>query len=97
MRVLKIIREHMKPGQQVFAGVVSPIDPSIDTAEQVRDRVLEAAKYIPIEQLGTTDDCGFAPFSDDTSTSRDKAFAKIQARVEGTALASDIIASGSRG
>jgi hypothetical protein len=28
-------------------------------------------------QLGTTDDCGYAPFSDDRSTSRDVAFAKI--------------------
>ena len=36
---------------------------------------------------GTTDDCGFAPFSDDTSTDRDTAFAKIRARVAGTALA----------
>jgi 5-methyltetrahydropteroyltriglutamate--homocysteine methyltransferase len=54
----------------------------------VRDRILEAAKYIPVEQLGTTDDCGFAPFSDDTSTSREIAFAKIRARVLGTALAS---------
>jgi 5-methyltetrahydropteroyltriglutamate--homocysteine methyltransferase len=92
--VLKIIREHMKPGQHVFAGVVSPINPRIDTPEEVRDRVVEASKYIPLDQLGTTDDCGFAPFSDDTSTSRDKAFAKIQARVEGTALAADLIAGG---
>jgi 5-methyltetrahydropteroyltriglutamate--homocysteine methyltransferase len=37
--------------------------------------------------LGTTDDCGFAPFGDDTSTSRDTAFAKIRARVAGTDLA----------
>jgi 5-methyltetrahydropteroyltriglutamate--homocysteine methyltransferase len=94
VKVLKIIRREMKPGQQVFVGVVAPINPRIDTAEEVRDRVLEAAKYIPIEQLGTTDDCGFAPFSDDTSTSRDTAFAKIRARVEGTALASDLIAGG---
>jgi 5-methyltetrahydropteroyltriglutamate--homocysteine methyltransferase len=92
--VLKIIREHLKPGQRVFAGVVSPINPRIDTPEEVRDRVIEASKYIPIDQLGTTDDCGFAPFSDDTSTSRDTAFAKIRARVEGTALAADLIASG---
>jgi 5-methyltetrahydropteroyltriglutamate--homocysteine methyltransferase len=49
--------------------------------------VLEAAEYIPVEQLGTTDDCGFSPFCDDTSTTRDKAFAKIRARVEGTRLA----------
>jgi len=92
--VLKIIREHMKPGQCVFAGVVSPINPRIDTPEEVRDRVVEASKYIPLDQFGTTDDCGFAPFSDDKSTSRDTAFAKIQARVEGTALAADVIAGG---
>jgi 5-methyltetrahydropteroyltriglutamate--homocysteine methyltransferase len=91
-RVLKIIRKYMKKDRQIFVGVVSPIDPRIDTAEEVRDRVLEAAEYIPAEQLGTTDDCGFAPFSDDTSTSRDTAFAKIRARVEGTALAAAMIA-----
>jgi 5-methyltetrahydropteroyltriglutamate--homocysteine methyltransferase len=94
VRVLKIIRQHMKADQQIFIGVVSTIDPHVDTAEEVRDRVLEAAKYIPMEQLGTTDDCGFAPFSDDTSTSRDTAFAKIEARVRGTALAADMLAGG---
>ena len=88
IRVLRTIREYMKPGQLIFVGVVTPIDPHIDTPEEVRDRILVAAKYVPIEQLGTTDDCGFSPFSDDTSTSRETAFAKIRARVLGTALAS---------
>ncbi len=87
IRVLKIIREYMKPGTRVFVGVVAPIDPRIETAEIVRDRILQAADYIPVESLGTTDDCGFSPFSDDESTSRDVAFAKIKARVDGTALA----------
>jgi 5-methyltetrahydropteroyltriglutamate--homocysteine methyltransferase len=86
-RVLEVIRKHLKPGQRIFVGVVAPIDPHIETPEEVRDRVLEAATYIPLEQLGTTDDCGFSPFSDDLSTSRDTAFAKITARVRGTALA----------
>ena len=90
-RILKIIREHLKPDQRIFIGVVAPIDPRVETPEEVRDRTLEAAKYIPIEQLGTTDDCGFSPFCDDTSTTRDKAFAKIRARVRGTALAGDIL------
>jgi 5-methyltetrahydropteroyltriglutamate--homocysteine methyltransferase len=53
----------------------------------VRDRTLEAAAQIPPAQLGTTDDCGYAPFCDDTSTTRDTAFAKIRARVLGTRLA----------
>jgi 5-methyltetrahydropteroyltriglutamate--homocysteine methyltransferase len=91
VRVLKIIRDSMKPDQRVFIGVVAPIDPQVETPEQIRDRILEAARYIPIEQLGTTDDCGFSPFSDDTSTTREKAFEKIRARVLGTALATEAI------
>ncbi len=89
VRVLKIIRDNLRGDQRVFVGVVAPIDPRVETPEEVRDRTLEAAAYIPVGQLGTTDDCGFAPFCDDTSTSRDTAFAKIRARVLGTALASE--------
>jgi 5-methyltetrahydropteroyltriglutamate--homocysteine methyltransferase len=40
-----------------------------------------------VPSLGTTDDCGFAPFADDASTSRDIAFQKIRARVAGTTQA----------
>jgi 5-methyltetrahydropteroyltriglutamate--homocysteine methyltransferase len=87
-RVLEIIRRHRQADQRVFVGVIAPIDPRVETPEEVRDRILEAAEFIPLDRLGTTDDCGFSPFSDDTSTSRETAFAKIRARVEGTALAS---------
>ena len=86
-RVLKMVRDHIKPGQYVFVGVIDVLNPRIETPEEVKQRVLEAAEYIPLDQLGTTDDCGFAPFSDDTSRSRDTAFAKIRARVLGTQLA----------
>lgn len=86
-RVLRIIADQLRPGIRVFVGVIDPIDPVVETPEQVRDRVLTAARYIPADQLGTCDDCGFSPFADDTSTSRDVAFAKIGARVKGTALA----------
>jgi 5-methyltetrahydropteroyltriglutamate--homocysteine methyltransferase len=90
-RVLEMIRTHLQPHHRVFVGVVAPIDPHVETPEEVRDRVLEAAQYIPLAQLGTTDDCGFAPFCDDVSTTRDKAFAKIRARVQGTALAEEVL------
>ena len=85
--VLKIIRKYLKPDQRVFVGVIAPGNPRIETPEEVCARVLEASEYIPVEQLGTTDDCGFSPFSDNTSTTRDTAFAKIRARVLGTKLA----------
>jgi methionine synthase II (cobalamin-independent) len=95
VRILKIIRDHLKPNQRIFIGVVAPIDPRIETPEEIRDRILEASAYIPVEQLGTTDDCGFSPFCDDTSTTRDTAFAKIRARVLGTALAAEVLGGGS--
>ena len=86
-RVLTIIRRYLKPDQRVFVGVVAPIDPRIETPEEVRDRILQAARHIPLEQLATTDDCGFSPFCDDTSTTRETAFRKIAARVAGTRMA----------
>jgi 5-methyltetrahydropteroyltriglutamate--homocysteine methyltransferase len=87
-RVLRILGEHAIGSRRIFVGVIDPIDPRVETAEEVRDRVLEAARFIDPAHLGTTDDCGFSPFGDDTSTSRDTAFAKIQARIDGTRLAS---------
>ena len=90
-RVLKIIRNHSKDGQRIFVGVTDPLDPHVETPDEIRDRVLEAAEYIPPNRLGTTDDCGFAPFSDDMSRSREVAFAKIYSRVMGTALAAKML------
>jgi 5-methyltetrahydropteroyltriglutamate--homocysteine methyltransferase len=86
-RVLGVVASLLKPEHIVFVGVVDPINPVVETAAVVRDRVLEAARLLPIAQLGTTDDCGFSPFADDTSTAREIAFSKIRARVEGTELA----------
>jgi 5-methyltetrahydropteroyltriglutamate--homocysteine methyltransferase len=86
-RVLSIIREHMPPGARIFVGVIDPIDPRVEPPEEVRDRVLEAAEYIPLDRLGSCDDCGFSPFGDDTSTARELAFDKIRSRVLGTEVA----------
>jgi 5-methyltetrahydropteroyltriglutamate--homocysteine methyltransferase len=86
-RILSRVSELLGPNHTVFIGVIDPIHPRVETAAEVRDRVLEAASFLPAAQLGTTDDCGFAPFADDTSTARETAFSKIQARVEGTEMA----------
>lgn len=84
-----MIKQYLKPGQKAFIGVIDVLNPAIETKEEVRDRILEAATYIPLGQLGTTDDCGFSPFCDDVSTTRETAFSKIRARVEGTKLAEE--------
>ena len=87
--VLEVVAANLRPDQRAFVGVTNPLDPAVETPEQVRDRILLAAEHIPLSQLGTTDDCGFSPFADDTSTARETAFAKIRARIRGTELASE--------
>ena len=86
-RALDIIARERRPGQIVYVGVTDPIDPRIESAEEVCERILEAAEHLSAEGLGSTDDCGFSPFGDDVSTARETAFAKIHARIEGTKLA----------
>jgi 5-methyltetrahydropteroyltriglutamate--homocysteine methyltransferase len=87
-RVLKLLGAHATEGRRIFVGVVDPIDPRVESPAEVCARILEAARTIDPGRLGSTDDCGFSPFGDDVSTSRDTAFAKIRARVEGTEMAS---------
>ena len=85
--VLASIKDNIRKDQLVFLGVTNVLDPRVETPEEIRDLILEAAEVIPVSQLATTDDCGFSPFADDQGTSRDTAFAKIRARIEGTKLA----------
>lgn len=84
--------------QMAFIGVTNTLDPRVETPEEVRDALLLAAKYIPVDQLGATDDCGFSPFSIDKKprhgspdAARRIAIEKIAARVEGAALASTVL------
>jgi methionine synthase II (cobalamin-independent) len=100
-RVYKLIGEHSRGdangvAQVCFIGVINPLDPRVETSEEVAADLLLASRYIPNERLGATDDCGFSPFSIDVKpnhgspdVARDIAFQKITARVEGAQIASE--------
>jgi methionine synthase II (cobalamin-independent) len=82
--------------QTCFMGVINPLSPEVETPEHVRDELLAAAKHIPVERLGATDDCGFSPFSRDVKPkhgspdfARDVAMQKISSRLEGARMASE--------
>jgi len=83
-KALKIVGDLLRPNQRVFIGVIDVVNEEIESDELVCDRVFVSARHIPVEQLGTTDDCGFSSFGDDIVTSRGTVFAKISARVRGT-------------
>jgi len=99
-RVYKLCGQHSREdargvAQVCFIGVIDPLNPRVETPYEVRDELLLASRFIPIERLGSTDDCGFSPFSIDgkpkhgsPDIARDIAFQKIGSRLEGTALAS---------
>lgn len=81
--------------QVCFMGVIDPLNPQVETPEQVKNELITASKHIPVERLGATDDCGFSPFSLDEKPkhgspdfARDIAFQKITSRVQGVQLAS---------
>ena len=84
--------------QVCFMGVINPLDPRVETAEEVRDQLVVAAQHIPVERLGATDDCGFSPFSRDVKPkhgspdfARDIAMQKIAARLKGAELAREAL------
>ena len=94
--VYKLCGDNSRDNQVCFMGVVNPLSPEVETAEQIRDELLKAAEHIPPERLGATDDCGFSPFSIDVKpkhgspdAARDIAFQKIKSRIDGTAMASE--------
>ncbi len=100
-RVYRLVGEHSRDDangvpQVCFIGVIDPLNPTVETAEQVADALATAANFIPKERLGATDDCGFSPFSIDEKPkhgspdfARDVAFQKITARVAGTQQAGE--------
>lgn len=82
--------------QMCYIGVINPGNPRVESAQEVCDALITAAKYIPKERLGSTDDCGFSPFSVDVKPNhgspdfaRDIAFQKITNRVKGTKMAAE--------
>jgi methionine synthase II (cobalamin-independent) len=99
--VYKLVGEHSRDdadgvAQIVHIGVVNPQNPRVETAQEICDELVAAAKHIPKERLGSTDDCGFSPFSIDEKPlhgspdfARDVAFEKIASRVQGTKMAAE--------
>lgn len=98
-RVYRLIGESIRTDadgvkQVAFIGVIDPLNPTVETPEAVAADLVAAARHIPVDQLGATDDCGFSPFSIDEKPrhgspdfARDIAFQKISAREAGAMLA----------
>jgi methionine synthase II (cobalamin-independent) len=100
-RVYRLIGQYLREDangvpQFAYIGVINPLNPRVESPEEVRDALVRAANFMPAGRLGSTDDCGFSPFSIDEKPNhgspdyaRDVAFQKIANRVQGTRLAAE--------
>jgi methionine synthase II (cobalamin-independent) len=82
--------------QMAYIGSTVTQSPRVESPQEIANILIRAANFIPKEQLGSTDDCGFSPFSIDEKPNhgspdyaRDVALDKIKSRVEGTRLAAE--------
>jgi 5-methyltetrahydropteroyltriglutamate--homocysteine methyltransferase len=50
-------------GRTVVLGLVSSKDPRLESQDELRRRIDEAARYVPMEQLALSPQCGFASTS----------------------------------
>jgi methionine synthase II (cobalamin-independent) len=99
--VYESIGQHSRDDQMCYIGVTATLSPRPENPHEICDQLVRAADFIPKERLGSTDDCGFSPFSIDEKPNhgspdyaRDVAFQKMKARVEGTRMAAEKLGVG---
>jgi methionine synthase II (cobalamin-independent) len=82
--------------QMAYIGCIITQSPRAESPQEVCDQLVAAANQIGKDRIGSTDDCGFSPFSLDMKPNhgspdhaRDVAFEKIANRVTGTKMAAE--------
>ncbi|MGQ0479743.1 MAG: 5-methyltetrahydropteroyltriglutamate--homocysteine methyltransferase [Pseudonocardia sp.] len=82
--------------QMAYIGTCVTQSPRPESAQEICDQLVRAANFIDRQRIGSTDDCGFSPFSIDEKPNhgspdyaRDVAFQKIANRVTGTRMAAE--------
>ena len=56
------------PGKRIVLGLVSTIEEEVESADFLKSRIEDAARYIDIDQLGLSPRCGFATSAEDQQT-----------------------------
>ncbi|SFK58152.1 5-methyltetrahydropteroyltriglutamate--homocysteine S-methyltransferase [Geodermatophilus ruber] len=70
------------PGKRVVLGLVTTKRPQLEDKDQLKRRIDEAAKYVPLEQLALSPQCGFSSTVEGNALTRDEQIAKLALVVE---------------
>jgi len=69
-------------GKKVVLGVMSSKTPSLETADFLKQRIAEAARYIPLEDLCLSPQCGFSSTHHGNKLTFDEQWRKLERVVE---------------
>ncbi|WP_214369301.1 5-methyltetrahydropteroyltriglutamate--homocysteine S-methyltransferase [Pseudonocardia sp. H11422] len=70
------------PGKQVVLGLVTTKSGQLEEADALKRRIDEAAKYVPLEQLCLSPQCGFSSTVEGNTLSFDEQVAKLRLIVQ---------------
>jgi 5-methyltetrahydropteroyltriglutamate--homocysteine methyltransferase len=70
------------PGKMVVLGLVTTKRPELESKDQLKRRIDEAAKYVPLDQLCLSGQCGFSSTVEGNELTHDDQLAKLRLIVE---------------
>ena len=70
------------PGKQVVLGLVTTKRGELESADVLKRRIEEASKYVPLEQLCLSPQCGFSSTAEGNDLTYDQEVAKLRLIVE---------------
>ncbi len=70
------------PGKMVVLGLVTTKHPELESKDELKRRIDEAAKYVPIEQLCLSPQCGFSSTVEGNNLTQEEEIAKLRLIVE---------------
>src|SRR5690348_12202173 len=71
-----------KGSKRVVLGLVTSKRAALESKDSLKRRIDEAAKYVPLEQLCLSPQCGFSSTVDGNALTRDEQIAKLRLVVE---------------
>ena len=69
-------------GKTVVLGLISAKDPTLESMDSLQRRIDEAARYVPIENLAISPQCGFASTAPGNMLTQDQQRRKLELVVE---------------
>jgi 5-methyltetrahydropteroyltriglutamate--homocysteine methyltransferase len=70
------------PGKRVVLGLITTKRPELESKDDLKRRIDEASRFVPLEQLALSPQCGFSSTVEGNALTRDEQIAKLALVVE---------------